>query len=294
MCEPSQTNASPHYIDLTEVDSYQLKLNGYKSLLGECGTAEEWCDLTCTSQFTDCNILQQYSTRKISFFFPQGISSPLHLILPVPKEHGKSKWEDKVINAIINLLSLYMLDQFMGKEEVDVQMTEESETWFSGMAWTCVGAQTELSKNGNICPKVLWIFLKVSAIRANTHDGGKKTGMVKGWAKQRGERDVGIGLTWAAPAACGRRPPWGTAGFSWENSLFLPDKRTGSSPSALPAHPCEQAIYKYVNHIYHMKTFKSAIPNTGIRCWAGERIWITLPSFRPNKPWWIDGQYPNT
>lgn len=68
MCEPSQINARPHYIDLTEVDSYQLKLNEYKSLLEQCGAAGEWCDLTCTSQLTDCSSVQQNSTRKIKSF----------------------------------------------------------------------------------------------------------------------------------------------------------------------------------------------------------------------------------
>lgn len=43
-----------------------------------------------------------------------------------------------------------------------------------------------------------------------------------------------------------------------------------------------------------MRTFQPAILNTGIRHWAGEGIFITLLSFRPNKPQWIDGQHPNT
>lgn len=76
----------------------------------------------------------------------------------------------------------------MGNGEVDGQMIEQvsAETWFSSMAWTSVGAHTELSKNGNTFQK--FIFLKGSAIRARRHDGGKKTGMEREWSKQRRER----------------------------------------------------------------------------------------------------------
>lgn len=87
----------------------------------------------------------------------------------------------------------------MGKEEVGAQMIEQvsDETWFSSMAQTSVGAQTEVSENGNTCPKLLFIFLTASAIRTSKHDGGggeDKEGERMGKTEGR-ERQMGIGLT---------------------------------------------------------------------------------------------------
>lgn len=97
----------------------------------------------------------------------------------------------------------------MGKEEVDGQMTEQvsAETWFSSMAWTSVGALTELSKKATLSKSAVHFsesicYQSQKAWWGEEGRDGERMGKTEGRESQ-----MGIGLTWAAPAAAGGRPP---------------------------------------------------------------------------------------
>lgn len=80
LCEPSQTNGSPHYVDLTEVGSYQRKLNRYKSL---------------------CNVELQGS----------GVISPAHLSSLTATVYGKIQQEKSFFEEFLLCCNSFFLSQ---------------------------------------------------------------------------------------------------------------------------------------------------------------------------------------
>lgn len=90
MHEPSQINGSPHYIDLTEADSYKLKLNGYKSLLEQCRkSCRGVVVLPELSLLTDRNTVQQNLPRKISYL-EESVLCHDSFLLSLKESHGVS------------------------------------------------------------------------------------------------------------------------------------------------------------------------------------------------------------